>query len=36
MLLSLGPLAGNCRTIERERDLLNMVNVLLSLGGEYI
>jgi hypothetical protein len=27
---------GNCRTIERERDMWNMMDVLLSLMSEYI
>jgi hypothetical protein len=29
-------LVFTCRTIERERDWQNMMDVLLSLGGEYI
>jgi hypothetical protein len=28
--------SGYCRRIERERDMRNMLDVLLSLMGEYI
>jgi hypothetical protein len=33
---SILPADNKCRTIERERDWWNMVDVLLSLSGEYI